>query len=191
MKFDVIVIGGGLAGMTAAYDLQFNGLKCAVVSEGRSLSNADCKDFVDFGGVVLSGDRVCDAEFEDGVLKSIRTEKLGDVALEADNFIIATGKFFSRGLVADMDKVYEPVFGLDVFYEADRTKWFDRSFSAHQPFLDFGVETDEDGHARLNGASIPNLYAAGEILKGISGAEHDAAGIIRESALKVTKLIKK
>lgn len=191
MKFDVIVIGGGLAGITAAFDLQFNDYKCAVISEGLSLSKADSKDFVDYGGTVIPGDRVCDAEFEGGLLKSVRTEKLGDVSLEADNFILATGKFFSKGLVADMDKVYEPIFGLDVHYDPDRGNWFKGSFAAHQPFLDFGVETDEAGHAILGGEPVPNLYAAGEILKGISGAEQDATEIIKESALKAAQQIRK
>lgn len=36
MKFDTIIIGGGLAGMTAAIRLADNGLRAAVVSAGRS-----------------------------------------------------------------------------------------------------------------------------------------------------------
>ena len=36
MRFDVVVIGGGLAGMTCAIRLAEQGKRCAVVSSGQS-----------------------------------------------------------------------------------------------------------------------------------------------------------
>ena len=182
MKFDVVVIGGGLAGMTAATALQQGGLKCAVVAEGLSLSGASREAYTAAGGTLLAGDRVTGGTIENGRLMSIRTEKLGDVTLEARAFILATGKFFSRGIVADMQKVYEPIFGLDVQYDADRSTWFSPSFAAPQRFLEFGVIA-EDGCAVRDGVRIENLFPAGEVLAGLSSAASDATAEIKKSAL--------
>lgn len=190
MKFDVVIIGGGLAGMTAAAELQNGGLRCAVVAEGLSLNNISANDFKAAGGTLLRGDRVTGGTFGDGRLLSVCTAKLGDVCLEADYFILATGKYFSRGLAADMDKVYEPLFGLDVEYDPDRSTWFDRSFAAPQKFLEFGVKT-QNGAALKNGEAIINLFPAGEVLQGISSADHDAREQIIESAHAAAQAILK
>ena len=190
MKFDVIVIGGGLAGMTAATGLQAAGLNCAVIAEGLSLSNVSRKEFRAAGGTILAGDRVVSGKLDGSRLLSVRTEKLGDVELEADNFVLATGKYFSRGLVADMDKVYEPIFGLDVEYDADRSKWFDASFAAPQPFLEFGLKT-EGGCALKDGKPVSNLFPAGEVLAGVSTASEDATEKIKQSALDAVNAIRR
>lgn len=190
MKFDVIVIGGGLAGMTAADALQEDGFRCAVVAEGLSLYNSPRGAFRAAGGTLLAGDRVTGGVFEDGRLVSVSTEKLGDVTLEADYFILATGKYFSKGIVADMDRVYEPLFGLDVEYDEDRGKWFDASFSAPQRFLEFGVKAEE-GHALKDGKPVANLFPAGEVLAGICGAQGDAVEVIEKSALDAVKAIRR
>ena len=190
MKFDVVVIGGGLAGMTAATELQRSGLRCAVVATGLSLHEAPRRDFKAAGGTLLAGDSVVGGRIEDGKLLEVRTEKLGDAALEADWFILATGKYFSKGIVADMDRVYEPLFGLDVDYDEDRAKWFDPSFAAPQPFLEFGVRT-EGGCALKDGSPISNLLPAGEVLAGISSAEGDATSAIRQSALDAVQIIRR
>lgn len=182
MKFDAVIIGGGLAGMTAATALQQGGLRCAVVAEGLSLSGASREAYTAAGGTLLAGDRVTGGTIENGRLVSIRTEKLGDVTLEARAFILATGKFFSRGIIADMQKVYEPIFGLDVQYDADRSTWFSPSFAAPQRFLEFGVIA-EDGCAVRNGVKIENLFPAGEVLAGLSSAASDATAEIKKSAL--------
>ena len=182
MKFDVVVIGGGLAGMTAATALQQGGIRCAVIAEGLSLSGASREAYTAAGGTLLAGDRVTGGTIENGRLVSIRTEKLGDVTLEARAFILATGKFFSRGIVADMQKVYEPIFGLDVQYDADRSTWFSPSFAAPQRFLEFGVIA-EDGCAVRDGVKIENLFPAGEVLAGLSSAASDATAEIKKSAL--------
>ena len=176
--------------MTAATELQAGGLKCAVVAEGLSLNRTSIKEFKAAGGTLLHGDKVTGGVIENSRLLCVSTEKLGDVTLEADNFILATGKFFSRGLVADMDKVYEPLFGLDVEYDEDRSGWFDPSFAAPQRFLEFGVKT-LDYKALKDGKPIDNLYPAGEILAGISSAQGDESSKIKESALNAVKAIRR
>lgn len=190
MKFDVVVIGGGLAGMTAATELQRAGLRCAVVATGLSLHEAPRHDFKAAGGTLLAGDTVVGGKIEDGRVKSVCTEKLGDVTLEAGWFILATGKYFSKGIVADMDRVYEPLFGLDVDFDEDRGKWFDPSFAAPQRFLEFGVKT-KGGCALKDGSPITNLLPVGEVLAGISSAQGDATAAIRQSALDAVQIIRR
>lgn len=166
MKYDVVIIGGGLAAMTAGVILRRAGKSCVAVAEGLSLHDTPRREFISLGGTVLAGDSVVDGIFEDGVLKAVHTRNLENTLLEADNFILATGKFFSKGLVSTMDKVFEPIFGVDVHYDEDRTRWCDPDFNASQPFEKFGVITDGEGRAMIGGKPVANLYAAGEILAG-------------------------
>lgn len=189
MKFDVVIIGGGLAGMTAASALQGAGFRCAVISEGLSLHNVQAGGFKAAGGTMLAGDRVIGGSFDGDRLKEVSTEKLSGIPIEADNFILATGKYFSKGIVADMDKVYEPLFGLDVDFDSDRSTWFSQSFAAPQRFLQFGVKA-EDGRALRGGRQVANLFPAGEVLAGISGAQGDATESIRRSALDAVSAIR-
>lgn len=172
MKFDVIVIGGGWTGCTIAERLVAAGMNICLVSEGLSLAVSGTeKPYARLAGLqklgvtVLCGDRAAGGEIAGDKAVCITTRNLGrDTVLEADTFFLATGKFFSRGLLSDMQHVWEPVFGADVYYDPDRTKWSSRSFDDHQPFMDFGVRTDNDGHVLISGKAVVNLYAAGDIL---------------------------
>ena len=176
--------------MTAATELQQAGLKCAVVAEGLSLHNASRRAFSAAGGTLLAGDRVTGGKLAGGRLLSVSTAKLGDMDLEADAFVLATGKYFSKGLVADMDRVHEPLFGLDVAFDDDRSKWFDPSFAAPQRFLEFGVKT-MDGRAVKDGRAVENLFPAGEVLAGVSSAQGDATAVIKESAIAAANAIRR
>lgn len=181
MKYDVVIIGGGLAGMTAGVELLKAGRKCLAVAGGESLHDAPRSEFHALGGRLLKGDFAVTGEWEGDRLKCVFTRNLGKTRLEADVFILATGKFFSRGLVSTMDSITEPVFGCDVEYDHDRTCWVDEDFYKPQPFESFGVITDEDGRVMIGGRPAENLYAAGEIVAG----EHD----IIESALELCRRI--
>lgn len=179
MRFDVVIIGGGLAGMTAATTLVKAGLRCAVVAEGLSLHKAPRSEFLALGGTLFAGDSVLSGEWDGSVLKCVFTRNLENTRLEADNFILATGKFFSRGLISTMDAVFEPVFGCDVDYIHDREKWVSPDFFAPQPFESFGVITDEAGRVFVGGRPADNLYAAGEILAGSPEIEKSALDVCR------------
>ena len=189
MKFDVIIIGGGLAGTTAAIALQRDGFRCAMVSAGLSPHRVDTREFRKAGGTLLQGDAVVSGTFDGDTLASVRTGKLGDTPLEARHFILATGKFFSRGVAADMDKVYETIFGLDTQYDTDPDKWYAPHFYNPQPFLEYGVRS-EQGCALLGGRRIVNLHPAGEVLAGLSGVTEDADQKIIESAMEAVRIIK-
>lgn len=164
MKFDAIIIGAGPAGMQMALQLQKSGKDCVIVAKGHSLHGYDDTEFIKAGGTILMGDTVLSGKVEDGKVVSITTANLGEVTLEAENYYLASGKYFSGGLCASYDNISEPIFGIDVDFDADRSKWFDRDFSAHQNFMDFGVRASADGCALLGGRPVTNLHPIGEIL---------------------------
>lgn len=165
MKYDVVIIGGGLAGYTAGIRLLQAGMKCCVVSGGLSLHEVPRNEFKELGGVILAGNRAVDGEWDGDRLKSVSTSNMEGTRLKADNYILATGKFFSRGLEATADEILEPLFNCDVDYVPGRDNWFNPDFFAPQPFESFGVRT-EDGLVLRSGRKTENLYAAGEILAG-------------------------
>ena len=171
MKFDVLIIGAGKAGTAVAGELQKKGLKCALITSGKSIHLCSQEQFVRDGGVFLQGDKVLGAEIVDGKVVSVETEKTGRI--EAGTFVLCTGKFFAGGLVADMDRVYEPIFGLPVQYEQARSKWFDSDFSKPQPFMKFGVADSNP---------LKNLYLAGEILAGDVDIIKSAEDVCRKIA---------
>ncbi len=188
MKFDVIIIGAGSAGMRIAAALQAAGRKTAVIGLGRSINEVEVRPYERLGGTLLIGDSVQEGLFDGDRLTAVHTANLGRYPLEADDFVIATGKFLGRGLVSDMERVYEPLFGLDVRYDPDRANWFNADFQAPQPFLSFGVEVDEQSRPAIQGRTIRNLYACGELLAGISA--YAGQETITASADKVIDLLK-
>ena len=178
MRYDVIIIGAGIAGIRAASALQKSGIKTLLVSAGRSISEVPTTAYEAAGGMLLMGGTVTGGTFEGARLLSVRTDRLGTYELKADRFIIATGKFLGKGLVADMERIFEPVFGLDIDYEPDRSLWFDSSFGGEQRFLTFGVRTDSLSRPSIGGMTVDNLFACGELLHGVSavtGMENIAA----------------
>lgn len=166
MKYDVVIIGGGLAAMAAGVVLLKAGKSCVAVAEGLSFHKTSRGEFISLGGTLLAGDSVVGGVFEGEALKVVHTRNLENTVLEADFFILATGKFFSKGLVSTMEEIYEPIFGADVSYDKDRSKWCNSDFLAPQPFEKFGVITDGDGRVMIGGHPVMNLFAAGEILAG-------------------------
>ena len=135
------------------------------------------------GGTYLAGDKVLQARVEGGRVRSVTTRNLGGHILEADHFILATGGYFSKGLKSNPFRVYEPVFGLDVRQEADRSKWYDADFQAEQPYMAFGVETDAALHPLRDGAPLGNLYAVGSVLGATRPELGSGAGLALRSAL--------
>ena len=149
------------------------------------------KHFQKLGGVYMLGDSVVSGEFEDGKLKSIKTNNHGDTKFEADNFILASGSFFSKGLASNLDGVYEPIFGLDVDSLDVRADWYKRNLFEAQPYMSFGVATDKDFRVKKNGVPVENVYAAGSILSGFHPMKQGCgAGVSILTALHVSSLLK-
>lgn len=148
------------------------------------------RHFQKVGGTYMLGDSVTGGEFENGKLNYITTQNHADVKFEADNFIIATGSFFSKGLVSDINGVREPIFGLDVISADQRSDWYKKNLFEAQPYMNFGVATDNTFHATLNGVAVKNLYAAGSVIGGCNSMkEGSGAGVAVLSALHVASLI--
>ena len=143
------------------------------------------------GGRFFLGDNVMEADFnDDGSVKSIATSNFDDIRVYADDFVLATGSFFSKGLIATPEKVYEPVFGADLKYAEKRDGWFDRNFWNRQDYISFGAKVSETLNAFINGKEISNLYAIGSLLGGANTLyEGCGGGVAIISALKAADII--
>ena len=142
------------------------------------------------GGSYLMGDSVTGAAFDGNRLTSVTTAKLGDMSLKADNFVLATGSFISRGLVADYEHVYEPIMGLDVDSDADPEHWTRFGVLEPQDYMRYGVATDNDLHGMINGQPVTNLRVIGSILSGHDAVKMgDGTGVSLMTALAVNDLI--
>ncbi|MGD0919693.1 MAG: anaerobic glycerol-3-phosphate dehydrogenase subunit GlpB [Thermodesulfobacteriota bacterium] len=90
----------------------------------------------------------------------------------ADRYVLATGRLIGGGLVADEERISEPIFGLPVVQPRLRGEWFRKNFSNHlsHPVHKAGILTDSsfrptDEHGNL---ILENVWVAGSIL-----AHHD------------------
>lgn len=151
-----------------------------------------CNRFKHLGGTYFLGDKVEGGCIKGNHLQEIKTNNHGNVRLEADQFILASGSFFSKGLVATPHKIFEPIFGLDINCNKNRDQWIDENFFEDQPFMSYGVETDKYFHALKEGQPIENLYVAGSVIgKTNSMKENSGAGISLLTSLYVAEQILK
>ena len=126
--------------------------------------------------------------YED-VVQNVVTKHLDRHYLEAGHFILASGGFFSKGLISNPFKIYEPLFELDMDYDTDRNAWYDPTFANHQPYLHFGVKTDASLRPCRKGVPVKNLYVIGSILGETHPELGSGAGLAIRSALQVTQQI--
>ncbi len=141
------------------------------------------------GGTYLMGDRVTGAHVFEDVVQNVVTKHLDRHYLEADHFILASGSFFSKGLISNPFKIYEPLFELDMDYDTDRNAWYNPTFANHQPYLHFGVKTDASLRPCRGGVPVKNLYVIGSILGETHPELGSGAGLAIRSALQVTRQI--
>ena len=137
------------------------------------------------GGTYLMGDEATGAHVHEGRVHSIVTHNLGNHFLEADNFILATGAYFSKGLRSNPFEISEPVFGLDVEQAEDRSDWYNPEFMREQPYMKYGVATDASLHAIKGGEALKNLFAIGSILGETRPELGSGGGLAIRSALAV------
>lgn len=132
--------------------------------------------FTKLGGIFMPGDSVKRGEMEGDRLARLFTVNHDDEPLQAETFILATGSFFSHGLIATPDAIIEPVFGLDVNAPGDRSQWYSKDFYAEQPYMSFGVVADDLMRPSRQGTIISNLYAAGSVLGGCNPLKEGCGG---------------
>ena len=138
------------------------------------------------GGEYFLGDSVLRAEYEGGCVKRIFTANHGNIPFEADSFVLASGSFFSRGVVATPDRIVEPGFEADTVHTPDRSQWYTLRFFGRQNYQAFGVCTDSSLHVIRKGEAIGNLYGAGAGLAGFHPVQEGCgAGVSLLSALYV------
>lgn len=133
---------------------------------GIRMSNLLRRHFQTLGGLFFQSDIVTGAEIKNRRVQFVTTQNMVEEHMEAQDFILATGTFMSRGLRSNYKEIWEPIFNLDIDYAKERKDWHYDQFSENQPFMSFGVRTDENLHGIKDGMVIENLYAAGSILSG-------------------------
>lgn len=122
--------------------------------------------FIKLGGTYMLGDLVDRCDMSENRVKAVYTVNNSEMPLEGKHYILATGSFFSRGIIARPDSVYEPVFGLDVRYDSDCSKLYDPNFLAAHNYTRSGVLVTPDFLALRQGKAIENLSVVGSILAG-------------------------
>lgn len=134
-------------------------------------------EFEKAGGRFFLGDNVIGYESdENGKITSVSTVNFNDIRMHADNYVLASGSFFSKGMIATPENVYEPVFGLDLTYNEGRENWFNRNFWEKQNYISFGVKVDNDLNPSVAGKKISNLYAIGSLLGGTNALYEGCGG---------------
>ena len=166
MKFDVIIIGGDHKDAVEGLRYIKEGKSVCLIAKGGLIGvSPEARAEFAHKGTLLCSDEVAAIDYTaDGSVQSVETVNLKGTKLSADLYVLAAGRFVSGGLKADMDKVWEPIFGADVQFEPDPEQWCDEDFFAPQPFEKFGVLTSPDGHVLKGGRPVANLVAFGEII---------------------------
>lgn len=146
--------------------------------------------FISQGGTYMLGDNVQKGDIHGNTLERIYTYNHGDIPFSAPNIILATGSYFSQGLIATRETIYEPIFNLDVTPTSSRETWYDKHLFNAQPYQSYGVQTDAHFRALKDGHPIDNLYVSGAILDGFNPVQDGSgSGVSILSSLHIAEQI--
>ncbi|OOF81347.1 anaerobic glycerol-3-phosphate dehydrogenase subunit B [Rodentibacter ratti] len=132
--------------------------------------------FESLGGLMMNGDSAVKAHFDGDRVRCIMTRLHNEEEIVADNFVLASGSFFSKGLMSEFDRIFEPVFYADItgvqgFDAKDRFTWTDNRFSNPQPYQSAGVVINAHCQVQKSGQFLTNLYAVGNVIGGFNALE--------------------
>ncbi|MGL5496626.1 MAG: glycerol-3-phosphate dehydrogenase subunit GlpB [Aeromonas sobria] len=131
---------------------------------GMRMQEALKRRFMALGGTFLTSERVLGARYEGDKVIGVHSQNGDDQLFESDNFVLASGSFFSRGLESRLRGIREPIFNADVLSLEERDAWAGRRLFDHHPFMGFGVKTDDKLRVLRGGKPLTNLYGAGSVL---------------------------
>lgn len=153
---------------------------------GMRVAAALRRAYTEAGGVALNNSEAVRGEVNAHRVAWLQTTTLGSDYLVAENFVLAGGKFYSKGLQSCRDGIREGVFGCDVLYDSPRDAWSEETFFADQAFARYGVQVDDRFRALQGGVPLRNAYAIGSVLGGFDAlAEGSGAGVALLTALRV------
>lgn len=132
--------------------------------------------FESLGGLMMNGDSAVKAHFDGDRVRCIMTRLHNEEEIVADNFVLASGSFFSKGLMSEFDRIFEPVFYADIigvqgFDAKDRFTWTDNRFSNPQPYQSAGVVINAHCQVQKSGQFLTNLYAVGNVIGSFNALE--------------------
>ncbi len=157
---------------------------------GIKLQQYLVKQFQRLGGEYMLGDSIMNAEVVENKIDKVYSFNHGDIPFVANNIILATGSYFSQGLISNRERIYEPIFNLDINYEQERSKWYDKNVYHEQPYMTFGIETTNAFNGKIKGQSLDNLYVIGAGLEAFNPIkEGSGGGVSILTALNVADLI--
>jgi len=132
--------------------------------------------FMMMGGTVRAGESAVRALIDGDSVTGITTSQSSQ-PLTASHYVLATGGIGSGGLVAHRDDIVEPIMGADVNAPHGRAHWTASDALAPQPYMDYGILTDDAFHPLRAGIPLRNVTATGHILACSNPATHAPSGM--------------